>query len=129
MPEELTAQEDSLTLPNKIELFSGIATGIIAVCTPLVLDVSYRDLLAFLLIALVVAAASYMHVILRNIAGFVILLIAGGIVSVIGLVGAAIVAVYAFLNWTVLLIYLPGWTAFIAVISAIVTQLRRRTPR
>ena len=115
-------------MPSKIELVSGIATGILAVCTPLILNVSYRDFIAFILIAIVVAGASFLHVVHKKVAAFVILLLAGGIVSVIGIVGLAIVAVYTVSTWSVILIYLPGWTAFIAVVAAMVTQLRRRTP-
>ena len=119
-------QEDSLTLPNKVELVSGITTAVLAIFNPLVLDLPYRDFVAFILISIVVAAASYIHVIHRNIVAFVILLIAGGIISFIGVVGAAIVVSVAFTSWSVLLIYVPGWTAFIAVIACMVTQLRRR---
>ena len=95
----------------------------------MILNLSYRDFIAFILIAIVVAGASFLHVVHKKVAAFVILLLAGGIVSVIGIVGLAIVAVYTVSTWSVILIYLPGWTAFIAVIAAMVTQLRRRTPK
>ena len=103
-----------------------MTTAVLAIFNPLVLDLPYRDFVAFILISIVVAAASYTHVIHRNIVAFVILLIAGGIISFIGVVGAAIVVSVAFTSWSVLLIYVPGWTAFIAVIACMVTQLRRR---
>jgi hypothetical protein len=94
-----------------------------------VLRVPYNDFLGYILISLVVAGASYLHVVQRMIAGFVIVLIAGGMVGFVGIVGAAILAVSAVDDWTVVLIYVPGWTAFITVIASIVTQLRRRGTR
>lgn len=93
------------------------------------LGLPFREFLGYTLISVVVAGGAYLHVVFRMIAGFFILLIAGGMVGFVGVVGAALLAVSAVANWTVVFMYVPGWTAFIAVIASIITQLRRSGAR
>lgn len=118
--------KEPLSLSNQVELISGFATGLLAICMPALLGIgALTDFLPSIFISVLVSAGAYLHIVRRMIVGFVIVIIAGGLLGLVGAVGGAIVAAYGSL-WSVGVVYLPGLTAFITLVAAIVTQLKRR---
>ena len=124
-------QEEPLRLSNKVELISGFATVVLAIC--MALFVGYQEapttvyeFLPYIAISALVSIGSYLHVVRRNIAGFVIVMLVGGLLGVLGVVGAAVAVASTSRTLTMMLFFLPSLSAFVCLIAAIVTQLKRR---
>jgi hypothetical protein len=114
---------------SKVELSAGIITGVLALVSSGFFIIAskssdvLRDYLLYVGLALLVTIDSYIHVIRGRIAGLVILLLSGLILTAMGLLGG--IVFYARGLWLGVPVVLPCVSAAVIVIAAIMATKAR----
>ena len=127
-----------MTVLRKVELISGIATGLLALFSPssfsLILFVlgafSVKEKLFGLLYlfvtyigpAMLIAIGSYTHAVRRRASGFVMIMVGGLVLTIIEVIVTFGGFFYALGPWSAPVTLLPWASAFVAVVAALLVR-------